>query len=702
MGQKPPLQQELSACPAASERQRVLIGRVRERELWHEFLGPHGTHPVWFLAGAGGIGKTTLLRAFERDARLQGLKPLFLNAGEIIPNPAAVQDALQAAAAGKSFADYCTGMPAPVLLIDTFEAWSGFEWWLWQQFLPAQPGHLKVVIAGRKPPSREWQLDPGWQDLLMVTHLEAFTESESRAYLQQKGIESKEGERLVNIARGHPLVLATGADAVARGQAVPASLLEADRATVELLVDTFTREARDAGQLHALDALAVVRELNETLLARMLEDESRAVELFAWLRGLAFVEQRENGLRMHEVVRESLWANLSAHAPERYEKLARNAVHWIIDRLETAPELTWGRAAALAADAMFALRAAPLVAQYLAAPGSRALYLDHWRSEDTGQVHAMIRRHEGEESLHWFRFWHGRSGATTVLVRDGGQRVRAVLLKLNLESLDPQARRQDPMTRQLWEALPTRFHFQPGDHVPFIRHWVTHDYAVTGSPEKTLLLMAIHTYNMTAHNLRLSAQVFDEQDGQWEEQAAALGIHLLADSDTRIGGRNWRIYYNDWAIEPPSHYYRRFADLVFGADPGLPPSYQPALDQAAFEAAVYAALKDRRHPKRLARNPLADSALVETELNRQDPVSARRRAEALERVLESAIQHLQNQSEPHRQGGNLLHQVYLTPGTTQKDAADALHMSYSTLRRHLAAARKALAAHLLLRERSLR
>src|SRR5699024_9298350 len=463
------------------------------------------------------------------------------------------------------------------------------------------------------------------------------------------------------------------------------------------LLDRFTQEAREDSQLQALDALTIVRELNQSLLAAMLEID-HAGPLYQWLSRLSFVEQRETGIVMHQLAREVLWADISSRASGRYTVFARNAVNWIVDRLEASTALTWHQAAGLAADAMYALRAAPLVREYMNLDADQSLYLDAWHEDDATEAHAMIARHEGEESLYWFRFWQARVPGSTVVIRDVDRRVRGLFLKLNMENLAPEDRQADPMTRILWQALETQFDFAPGDHVPFIRHWVTHDYAVSNSPEKTIILMAIHTYNLVARHLRLSAQVFDEAT-EWQPLAASLGIHLLEGSDTVIGGKDWQIYYNDWHVESPPHYYHLLADRMLGIGDGQPAKTVDtgarSLGESAFRQAVDDALKHLHEPERMQENPLLDSGILQCRGGAGGTDTATQ-VQVLEQVLRNTLAYLVDSGSMEARKAEILRRVWLDGPVNRSQLARSMHISYSTLRRYLLGAQKMLATQLWL------
>ena len=86
------------------ERVRRFVGRARELELFSTWLeasatrggAPNGQEPfnVLWLYGPGGIGKSTLLRAFAETARNAGYVLAQLDGGRVMPTPDGIRSAV--------------------------------------------------------------------------------------------------------------------------------------------------------------------------------------------------------------------------------------------------------------------------------------------------------------------------------------------------------------------------------------------------------------------------------------------------------------------------------------------------------------------------------------------------------------------------------------------------------------------------------
>ena len=185
------------------------------------------------------------------------------------------------------------------------------------------PANILLVVAGRDELNRNYWAPYG--GLLAHLPLEPFTEEEARDYLTRKGITD---ERVVEVVLGLsgrlPLLVATLA---AESPDDPAKVGDPSGEAVE----RFLKWVKDPKQRQvALDA-ALPRRLNRDVLAVLVGEEEASV-LFAWLRGMPFVEKRGDGWAYHEVVRAQMlrfkqqespqgWAGLHGQLAAYYEEL---------------------------------------------------------------------------------------------------------------------------------------------------------------------------------------------------------------------------------------------------------------------------------------------------------------------------------------------------------------------------------------------
>ncbi|WP_158973225.1 ATP-binding protein [Streptomyces griseus] len=106
-------------------RDRAFVGGEAETAHFRGMLAGVAP-PVLFVHGPGGIGKSTQLRRFAREAAASGRPVVEVDARTTAPRPEGFQ---------RAAADVLE-LPNAVLLVDTFEMCQGLEGWLWERFLP--------------------------------------------------------------------------------------------------------------------------------------------------------------------------------------------------------------------------------------------------------------------------------------------------------------------------------------------------------------------------------------------------------------------------------------------------------------------------------------------------------------------------------------------------------------------------------------
>ena len=202
------------------------------------------------------------------------------------------------------------------LFFDTYERTGGFlDSWL-RDLLEDRhgdvPADILIVVAGRDELDRNhWA---PYEGLLARLPLEPFSEEEAHDYLARKGITDERVVEVILALSGRlPLLVATLA---AESPDDPAQVGDPSGEAVE----RFLKWVEDPKQRQvALDA-ALPRRLNRDVLAVLVGREEADV-LFAWLRGMPFVERRGDGWAYHDVVRGQMLRYKQQEAPQGWADL---------------------------------------------------------------------------------------------------------------------------------------------------------------------------------------------------------------------------------------------------------------------------------------------------------------------------------------------------------------------------------------------
>jgi hypothetical protein len=674
----------------AKARRRAFVGRRGELDLFAQALDPASGIAALFVHGPGGIGKTTLLHRYEDMAGAAGRTALLVDGRGI----GADRDAFMASVASRlglagnlDPVPVLHERPAPVLLLDTYEALQ-MDRWLRDEFLPSLPAQALVVIAGRAPPGAGWREDSGWHAMLRVVPLGDLQEEDARAFLDARAVPASRHDDVLAIAGGHPLALALLADLHAQSGVLPSAVTDVPD-VVEVLLARFVDEVPSEAHRDVLSLAAIAATVTESLLQAVLEPSDPG-ELFAWLRGLSFVEARQTGLMVHDVARDVLVADLRWRDEERFRRLRRRAGAHHARTILTTDGVRQERALR---EALFLDRMHPLCGPYWAWQDLDAVGTRPLQPADLDVLVALAEELEGPAAARVTRHWAARAPGNFLVFRRGtNPEPSGFAVFLELEQPDEDDLEVDPVVASGWRWVLDHGPPRPGEHVFFGRLLVSRDNHGRPGPEIDKVLTRSTLRWLRDPRLSWSLVTAPGADHDyWEPLYHYADSIRIDDTAVEVDGKTWILFGHDWRAVPPRDYLRVIGDRAIrdDLDPreiarGRPIVYR-ALSPEDFAEAVRAALRAVRTPALLADSPLVGSRAIRT-ANGPGNVGDGGAAggEAVLRALESAVDALRGAEH-----GERLHRAvattYFKGVPTQEAAAERMGLPFSTYRRHLAA-----------------
>jgi hypothetical protein len=444
-----------------------LVGRVEEMALLRRLLGEGGPLVV-FLHGIAGVGKSAIVEAFAIDAREHGATVLQLDGRAIQPTPdgflTALEDktggALANAAEAASRLERLSGRV--VVIIDTYELLRMLDPWLRQSFVPILSDKVRIVLSGRESPMTGWLVAFG--GLFGGIEVENLSRTGAVALLAREGLDPAAAERVYRLARGHPLSLRLAAVALSGGSEVGF-----DSLTVKAVVDGLTElylGVLDPKTREALDAASVVRRPTLSLLGAMLPDTAPQ-DAFARLRTLPFVRLGDDGLVVHDTVREAVAALLRSSDPSRSRRY--RAAAWRQLRAEVALASVsdnWR----YTADLLFILQN-PIVREAFFPTTDHLYSIEAAQPNDLDSVTAIAERHLTPSLASVIDAWWRLAPHAFRVLRDRQDSVAGFYLVCESDTVSHRLVEADPAIRKCWEHL--RSHPVPrGQTVLMNRMWL--------------------------------------------------------------------------------------------------------------------------------------------------------------------------------------------------------------------------------------
>jgi hypothetical protein len=666
-----------------AKRHQRFVGRIAEQELFKAALQADQL-PFFFLYvyGPGGFGKTTLLNEFYRLAREANTHVLMLDARNFEPTQDSFLSALRLGMGldlSQSPVDVLGSVDARyVIIIDTFELLTPIEGWLRDVLLPRLSESVLTIAAGRLPLAPAWRTDAGWQDLVRVISLRNLSHEESLDYLIRREIPTDQHPSIIEFTYGHPLALSLVADTYAQQEGIP---FKPENVTdvIRILMERFVKGVPSPLHRTALEASALVRLMNESLLAEMLELDD-AFDIFDWLRNLSFVEVGENGVFLHDLTRDVLVSDLHWRNLERYIRLHQRARNYYFGKLRPKQDAEQAR---LLYDLVYLHKDNPAIRPAFDWQQRGNLSLTMMEPSDAPLLLNMVRHHEGEESARLAAHWIEQQPNSIRVLRNTERQVMGFISVLALNRLEDTG--IDPAVTGALRYLQGVARLRSGETALYFRHWMGRDAYQAVSPEQTnCFIFAVQNYLTTPGLVYTFFPVADPDF--WFPVFAYANIPRIDELDFQMDGKTYGVFAHDWRNEPPTSWLDLLASREVG-DQGQPGSAPPrileptvVLTQEEFEDAVQEALKSMLRVDELSDNPLLRSRLVV-----QRTTSSATEAQLIQ-TLQILLRDAAEMLKQHPRDGKFyqaIHYTYLHPAPTQEQAAEILDLPFSTFRRHL-------------------
>ncbi len=275
------------------------VGRQGELDVFGRWLADgHDIPAILNVTGPGGIGKTTLLRAFRREAVGAGYQVALVDGRSVTPSA----DGILAALGASDVAGAVERINArPTLLaFDSFDELSAVTRFLQEELLSQLDASVRVVLVSRNALGLAWREMP-WGNAVRRLALQGLAEPEVDRYLELRGVPAGRRDEVTGAAMRHPLALTLAADLVVQLGIPDLGRAPEWRLAVRQLVTRMTEHAAGNELGDLLEAAAVVRHFDEAMLAAVAGHEDITAS-FGRLCRLSVVQAGSRGLMLHDDV----------------------------------------------------------------------------------------------------------------------------------------------------------------------------------------------------------------------------------------------------------------------------------------------------------------------------------------------------------------------------------------------------------------
>jgi hypothetical protein len=656
---------------AARDAQRF-VGRERELAFFDSLFVDDPPAQVVLVHGPGGIGKSTLLREIARRGAQRGWTAQVIEGRDLAPVPGEIESAL----------NDITTAPRPLILFDTYERMAAADGWLRGRLLPSLPAHALVVLAGRTAPDPGW-FEGGWERLAVELKLEPMPADAALDLIKAHGLDDAAlAQQLIAWAAGSPLALALAADAVQRdGTTWTPERIHEHPNLVQAILHRVARTELDGGNLDVAAVAAIARVCDEPMLRDVLPEVDHEAA-YTWLRERTFSEPVAGGIALHEIVRQTMRADLRARDPERDRELRRRmADHLFLRGL---------RAGARTVVDLAELVENPAVRWGFGADGSTTHRPDLWRQEDLATAQERIlAKDDGAVWWESTKRMLEQAPDRVVTVRDAHDTLCGIAIAVTPDNAPPAA--EQDICLGPWLAHARAAH--AGEEVLIWRDSI--DFVAHGdlsSPVLSILNTAA-ILRSGLNNPRWSYIPIDPNNDAAVAFARAVNTTHLDHLDIDLGAKVVQCHQVDHADDGLLGGVRGavYGELGLGApgpvklggDAAPLKSVVRGDDEPVTLDAVRHALRSLHQPLALATSPLAAGTTTEE------------RAASVRAEIQDAVANAFGDSPDEQLLRRIVQRGYVDPGGSHELAADELHVSRATYFRRLRTASQRVADYLI-------
>jgi hypothetical protein len=501
-----------------------------------------------FVHGLPGIGKTTLLQELVFRCRQDGLDHVWLSGETSGPSVDTFVRALAGSLGCEPSFDRLRERLAArplVVFVDDVHLLHAVDEWMRQELWPALPAHVRLVLAGRRPPSARWRCDAAWQFGAHAAELPLFTLEEARALFTARAASTRNCDAMWSRARGHPLALTLVVEILERDARALDVFDDAD--TVETLVGWLTDQIEGSAHQRAFQMACLFDEVSVDMLATLDDDARTADECVQWLSNLSFVERVGETIRVHAIVRETSIAHLARRDPARFADVIESGQRFFLDEFGRAP------------DPATRLR---LLYRFLGLGRHHpALRADYYRAADFGpestarpaaphevpHLLETMTRHEGVPSMELAKRWLDHPGTRVWSVRADDEVPAGFLVMLRLSVRDRHAAvATDPVVASLVEFVAQTEGGRRDDEIIVNRTMIASaDYQAPSAVMRyihALIADAMLWHGTHSPTVAHVFTVYGTPD-VWEPVATSAGFVRLRNREVEVGRRTFGAFH---------------------------------------------------------------------------------------------------------------------------------------------------------------
>jgi len=437
---------------------------------------------VSYIHGIPGVGKSSLINVFCNGLDRDKTEVILLDGEAIEPTSKNFLRALADSAKcdewtiGKGPEGHKNVANRTLIAVDNYEHLLLLDDWLRAHFLPSLTANMRLVLVSRLPPNMGWTASPTSQRILDVLALDTLTPDEVVQILSEASLSAHQIALVARLAQGHPLTLVL-AIAALNNAAHTLSIHDELAKVLHELARYFLKDIKSEALREAVELAAVARRLDRALLSHVLP-RIDAAGVYDELTDLPFIEQRADGLKLHQVISGVVLSIMETQNPDDVIQKRRSIWQFLKARdLNNGQKPTWRSTV----DMIYQLHK-PVVREAFFPTDASPMLIGDARADDFSKVLDIAKKHDGSQMANIVALWWQQLPGAFRVVRDGEDEVVGFYFATDDRSVSPLLRANDPLL-DAWMSNAAA-ETQGDERSLFVRRWLSLSLGEAPSPEQ--------------------------------------------------------------------------------------------------------------------------------------------------------------------------------------------------------------------------
>jgi hypothetical protein len=541
---------------------RTVFGRERELGLLSELMRHSGPRVI-HVHGISGIGKSALIKDFATFWRSKRRAVLLIDGRMIEPTESGfLHEVSRQLRKGRPTIGGLVRIlvkrkSSLVIALDSYELLGLLDAWLRQVFLSRLGMKVRLVLVSRFAPAPQWTEVPEWRDSFRALELGPLDDAAAFQLLRPLVADEKRARAIAAFARGHPLALVMASSSATQPPWGPNLT---PQQAISAIAQRFLAEVEEPQLREVVRAASVVRRVTRSLLVALMPSMKDDL-LFDRLARLPFVESANDGLMMHDAVREAIRTDLEAIDPATCQRYRRAAWRQLNHEAKSAGV---GNLWRYSADLIFLINN-PAVREAFFPRDVAKFYVERAGPGDEAAILSIAAQHEGHEAVLIMEGWWKHLSTSFRVVRDAQGEIGGFYCLLDSDAAAPSMARRDPVV-SAWARHLRERPLLKGKTALFLRRWLSREHGERPSPVQAAAWLDIKRQYLERRPRLQRVYLALTNVTPYTEAASSLDIRIMDEPDVNIGEVSYRSLSLDMGERSVDGWLTRLAAAELGAD----------------------------------------------------------------------------------------------------------------------------------------